>query len=86
MGRSVHLPAPASSTTRASDQAKLQDLTYAYDPVGNVTQIGDAVVAAGSLRITQCTITFELFERIRRARHPQATLRGPLRVKKPKGS
>jgi RHS repeat-associated protein len=29
-------------TTRASDGAALQDLTYAYDPVGNVTSIVDA--------------------------------------------
>lgn len=35
--RLVHL-----KTTRASDGAHLQDLTYAYDPVGNVTSIADA--------------------------------------------
>jgi RHS repeat-associated protein len=29
-------------TKRASDDAVLQDLSYTYDPVGNVTQIGDA--------------------------------------------
>ena len=29
-------------TTRAADGAILQDLTYFYDPVGNVTSIGDA--------------------------------------------
>ncbi len=29
-------------TTRASDGARLQDLTYIYDPVGNITQITDA--------------------------------------------
>ena len=29
-------------TTRASDGARLQDLTYTYDPVGNITQITDA--------------------------------------------
>ena len=28
-------------TTRGSDNAKLQDFTYAYDPVGNITAIGD---------------------------------------------
>jgi RHS repeat-associated protein len=28
-------------TTRASDTAVLQDLTYSYDPVGNITSIGD---------------------------------------------
>jgi RHS repeat-associated protein len=30
------------TTTRSSDNAALQDLTYAYDPVGNITSIGDA--------------------------------------------
>ncbi len=35
--RLVHLV-----TTRASDGARLQDLTYTYDPVGNITQITDA--------------------------------------------
>ena len=29
-------------TTRKSDAAKLQDLSYTYDPVGNITQINDA--------------------------------------------
>jgi RHS repeat-associated protein len=29
-------------TTRSSDSAVLQDLTYSYDPVGNITSIGDA--------------------------------------------
>jgi RHS repeat-associated protein len=29
-------------TRRASDNAVLQDLTYSYDPVGNITWIGDA--------------------------------------------
>jgi RHS repeat-associated protein len=29
-------------TTRASDKAILQDLSYSYDPVGNITSIGDA--------------------------------------------
>ncbi len=29
-------------TTRASDNAVLQDLTYSYDPIGNITSIGDA--------------------------------------------
>jgi RHS repeat-associated protein len=29
-------------TTRALDNAVLQDLTYFYDPVGNITSIGDA--------------------------------------------
>jgi RHS repeat-associated protein len=29
-------------TTRSSDSATLQDLTYVYDPVGNITQIEDA--------------------------------------------
>jgi len=28
-------------TTRATDHARLQDLRYAYDPVGNITQITD---------------------------------------------
>jgi RHS repeat-associated protein len=28
-------------TIRTSDQAVLQDLTYSYDPVGNITSIGD---------------------------------------------
>jgi hypothetical protein len=28
-------------TTRSSDNAALQDLTYAYDPVGNITSISD---------------------------------------------
>jgi RHS repeat-associated protein len=28
-------------TTRSSDNFSLQDLTYAYDPVGNITSIGD---------------------------------------------
>ena len=28
-------------TTRTSDSAILQDLAYAYDPVGNITSIGD---------------------------------------------
>ena len=27
---------------RAADQAKLQDLSYTYDPVGNITRIEDA--------------------------------------------
>ncbi len=31
-----------TTTTRASDQATLQDLSYTYDPVGNVTRIEDA--------------------------------------------
>jgi RHS repeat-associated protein len=30
------------ATTRASDNALLQDLSYTYDPVGNVTQVTDA--------------------------------------------
>jgi RHS repeat-associated protein len=30
------------TTTRVSDNAKLQDVSYTYDPVGNVTQIADA--------------------------------------------
>jgi RHS repeat-associated protein len=29
-------------TTRTSDKAVLQDLAYSYDPVGNITSIGDA--------------------------------------------
>jgi RHS repeat-associated protein len=29
-------------TSRASDKAVLQDLSYSYDPVGNITSIGDA--------------------------------------------
>ncbi len=29
-------------TTRASDSKKLQDLSYSYDPVGNITAIADA--------------------------------------------
>lgn len=29
-------------TTRSTDNANLQDLTYAYDPAGNITSIGDA--------------------------------------------
>jgi RHS repeat-associated protein len=29
-------------TTRASDNAKLQNLTYTYDPIGNITEIADA--------------------------------------------
>src|SRR5262249_23005836 len=29
------------NTTRASDQAVLQDLSYTYDPAGNVTRIAD---------------------------------------------
>jgi RHS repeat-associated protein len=29
------------TTTRATDSRRLQDLAYAYDPVGNVTAIGD---------------------------------------------
>ncbi len=29
-------------TTRLSDQARLQDLNYTYDPAGNITQIEDA--------------------------------------------
>ena len=29
-------------TTRTSDKASLQDLSYAYDPAGNITSIGDA--------------------------------------------
>jgi RHS repeat-associated protein len=35
--RLIHL-----STTRVSDGAHLQDLSYAYDPVGNITSICDA--------------------------------------------
>jgi RHS repeat-associated protein len=30
------------ATARRSDRERLQDLTYSYDPVGNITQIGDA--------------------------------------------
>jgi RHS repeat-associated protein len=33
-------------TIRVSDQAVLQDLGYAYDPVGNITQIADAAQQA----------------------------------------
>jgi RHS repeat-associated protein len=33
-------------TTRASDNALLQDLTLTYDPVGNVTQVADAAQPA----------------------------------------
>jgi RHS repeat-associated protein len=33
-------------TTRASDDAVLQNLAYAYDPVGNITEIGDSAQQA----------------------------------------
>src|SRR5690606_37436178 len=32
-------------TVRASDSAVLQDLEYAYDPIGNITEVSDAAQA-----------------------------------------
>lgn len=60
----------AIRTTRSTDEAVLQDLTYFQDPIGNVTHIGDAaapsqrIVAGGQLVTPDLDYTYDSLYRL----------------------
>lgn len=55
-------------TTRLSDNARFQDLSYAYDPAGNITHIGDAaqppIYFNGAVALPQNDYTYDAIYRL----------------------